>query len=71
MCLFSFLLLVMTVGLKLQYYLFLEGSFAVAVIKRQIFVEYEAPFEVTVSLERYRGPLFRSEAAVGKFGMTC
>ena len=57
----------MTVGLELQCFPFLEGSNAVAIIRRQVFFEYEAPLEVTVSLERYRGPLF---TAVGDFGMT-
>ena len=48
---------------------FLEGSNAVAVIGRQV-ITYDAPFEVTVSLERYTGPLSRDEAAVGDFGIT-
>ena len=47
---------------------FLEGSDAVVVIIRQV-ITYETPFEVTVSLERYTGPLSRNEAAVGDFGI--
>ena len=45
-----------------------EGGNAVAVIGRQL-IGYDAPFEVTVSLERFTGPLAPDEAAVGDFGM--
>ena len=58
----------MTVGLEQQCFLFLEGSNAVAIIRRQV-ITHEAPFEVTVSLERYTGPLSPDQAAVGDFGM--
>uniref|UniRef100_A0A1X7T9N4 Calx-beta domain-containing protein n=1 Tax=Amphimedon queenslandica TaxID=400682 RepID=A0A1X7T9N4_AMPQE len=46
----------------------LEGGNAVVGIRRQS-IEYEAPFEVTVSLERYTGPLTEDEAAVGDFDL--
>ncbi|XP_019860403.1 PREDICTED: uncharacterized protein LOC109588728 [Amphimedon queenslandica] len=46
----------------------LEGSSAIARVERQI-ITYEAPFEVTVSLERYTGPLTGDEAAVGDFDL--
>ncbi|XP_019860793.1 PREDICTED: uncharacterized protein LOC105315165 [Amphimedon queenslandica] len=44
----------------------LEGSNAVAVIKREA-IAYEAPFEATVSNERYTGPLSPDQATVGDF----
>ncbi|XP_019857993.1 PREDICTED: uncharacterized protein LOC109586260 [Amphimedon queenslandica] len=46
----------------------LEGGNAVVGIRRQS-IEYETPFEVTVSLERYTGPLAPDEAAVGDFDL--
>ena len=59
--------IVITVGLEPPS-VFLEGFNAIAAIKRQI-ITYKAPFEITVSLERYTGPLSQDEAAVGDFGM--
>ncbi|XP_019860401.1 PREDICTED: uncharacterized protein LOC109588725, partial [Amphimedon queenslandica] len=55
---------IMSVGLELQCFPFVEGSTAVAVIRRKL-IEYEAPFEVTVSLERFRNPYLFT--AVGEF----
>ena len=45
-----------------------EGFNAIAVIKRQV-LSYRAPFEVTVSLEKYIGPLGVDQAAFGDTGM--
>ena len=45
-----------------------EGHNAIAVIKRRV-ISYRAPFEVTVSLERYTGPLQADEGAIGDTGM--
>ena len=45
-----------------------EGHNAVAVVKRQV-TSYRAPFEVTVSLKRYTGPLRPDEGALGDTGM--
>ena len=45
-----------------------EGHNAVAVVKRQV-TSYRAPFEVTVSLKRYTGPLWPDEGALGDTGM--
>uniref|UniRef100_A0A1X7TCU3 Calx-beta domain-containing protein n=1 Tax=Amphimedon queenslandica TaxID=400682 RepID=A0A1X7TCU3_AMPQE len=56
---------IITVGLEPPS-MVLEGMNAVAVIGRQV-ITHEAPFKVTVSLERYTGPLSRDEAAVGLF----
>uniref|UniRef100_A0A1X7TNI5 Calx-beta domain-containing protein n=1 Tax=Amphimedon queenslandica TaxID=400682 RepID=A0A1X7TNI5_AMPQE len=58
---------IITVGLEPPS-VFLEGINAVAVIGRQV-ITYESPFEVTVSLERYTGPLSHDEAAVGDFDL--
>ncbi|XP_019857991.1 PREDICTED: uncharacterized protein LOC109586258 [Amphimedon queenslandica] len=55
----------LTVGLEPPS-VFLEGSNAVAVIRRQV-ITYKTPFEVTVSLERYTGSLAPDEDAVGDF----
>ena len=70
---YFFSLLVITVHLErpgrcFPYSALIEGSNAVAVIERQL-ITYEVPFEVTVSLERYTGPLNPDQAAVGDFGM--
>ena len=46
-----------------------EGHNAIAVIKRRV-ISYRAPFEVTVSLEKYTGPLRPDEGALGNTG-TC
>uniref|UniRef100_A0A1X7U353 Calx-beta domain-containing protein n=1 Tax=Amphimedon queenslandica TaxID=400682 RepID=A0A1X7U353_AMPQE len=56
---------IITVGLQ-EPSIVLEGSIAIARVERQI-IAYEAPFEVTVSNERYTGPLSQDEAAVGDF----
>ena len=32
-------------------------------------ITYKTPFQVTVSIERYTGPLGSDEGAVGGFGM--
>uniref|UniRef100_A0A1X7U4D3 Calx-beta domain-containing protein n=2 Tax=Amphimedon queenslandica TaxID=400682 RepID=A0A1X7U4D3_AMPQE len=55
---------IMSVGLELQCFPFVEGSTAVAVIRRKL-IEYEAPFEVTVSLGKFRNPYLFT--AVGEF----
>ena len=46
----------------------LEGSFATAIITRDRF-PFIAPFEVTVSLEKYIGPLRPDQGALGDTGM--
>ena len=46
----------------------LEGSFATAIITRDRF-PFIAPIEVTVSLEKYIGPLRPDQAALGDTGM--
>uniref|UniRef100_A0A1X7SYV3 Calx-beta domain-containing protein n=1 Tax=Amphimedon queenslandica TaxID=400682 RepID=A0A1X7SYV3_AMPQE len=56
---------IITVGLQ-EPSIVLEGSTATARVERQI-IAYEAPFEVTVSNERYFGPLSPDQAAVGDF----
>ena len=46
----------------------LEGSFAQAIITRDI-TPLRASFEVTVSLEKYIGPLGVDQGALGDTGM--
>ena len=50
------------------YGLAVEGSFAKAIITRDIF-RFRAPFEVTVSLEKYIGPLEVDQGTFGDTGM--
>ncbi|XP_019849165.1 PREDICTED: uncharacterized protein LOC100640611 [Amphimedon queenslandica] len=56
---------IITIGLE-EPSMVLEGSDATANVVRQV-ITYEAPFEVTVSNERYTGTLTPDEAAVGDF----